>query len=55
MTSIDRLGFHLRLKTAEGMKGARINFPREIITPDQTRAALVGMVRAARQLEDCQA
>ena len=27
MTSVDRLGFTLRLKTNEGMKGVRINFP----------------------------
>ncbi|MGA7522196.1 MAG: DUF2470 domain-containing protein [Acidobacteriaceae bacterium] len=45
MTSIDRLGFSLRLKTAEGMKGARINFPSEVRTPQETRKALVEMVR----------
>jgi len=27
MTSVDRMGFSLRLKTPEGMKGTRINFP----------------------------
>jgi putative heme iron utilization protein len=48
MTSVDRLGFHLRLKTAEGMKGARINFPGEVATADQTRKMLVEMVRQAR-------
>jgi hypothetical protein len=26
MTSVDRLGFHLRPKTAEAMKGARVAF-----------------------------
>jgi putative heme iron utilization protein len=45
MTSVDRLGFWLRLKTAEGMKGARINFPQEVKTSEETRAALVSMVR----------
>jgi hypothetical protein len=49
MTSVDRLGFHLRLKTADGMKGTRINFPQEVATPLETRAALVEMVRQARQ------
>jgi putative heme iron utilization protein len=49
MTSVDRLGFHLRLKTAEGMKGARINFPREVTTPIETRTALVEMVKQAPQ------
>jgi heme iron utilization protein len=48
MTSIDRLGFHLRLKTNEGMKGTRINFPREVTTPRETRDVLVKMVREAR-------
>ena len=34
MTSVDRLGFHVRLKTSEGMKGARIAFPREVTECD---------------------
>lgn len=49
MTSVDRLGFNLRLTTADGMKGTRINFPREVRTPTETRTALVEMVNAARQ------
>jgi heme iron utilization protein len=48
MNSIDRLGFTLRLKTNEGMKGARINFPGEVVAPQQTRAVLVEMVRRAK-------
>ena len=48
MTSIDRLGFYLRLKTNEGMKGARINFPREVTTPQGAREVLVKMVREAQ-------
>jgi hypothetical protein len=47
MTAVDRLGFHLRLKTADGMKGTRINFTREVRTADDTRKVLVEMVRAA--------
>jgi heme iron utilization protein len=47
MTAVDRLGFLLRLKTADGMKGARINFLREVETPQDTRKVLVEMVRAA--------
>jgi heme iron utilization protein len=46
MTSVDRLGFHLRLKTAEGMRGARIAFLREVHTPEETRSVLVEMARA---------
>jgi heme iron utilization protein len=49
MTSIDRLGFSLRLKTKEGIKGARINFLREVATAQDTRKVLVEMVRQARQ------
>ena len=49
MTSVDRLGFTLRLKTSEGMKGTRINFTREVATPMETRIVLVEMVRQARQ------
>jgi heme iron utilization protein len=45
MTSVDRLGFSLRLKTGDGVKGARINFLREVATPQDTRAVLVEMVR----------
>ena len=48
MTSIDRLGFYLRLKTNEGMKGARINFPCEVTTPQAAREIIVKMVREAR-------
>jgi heme iron utilization protein len=49
MTSVDRLGFHVRVKTAAGMKGARIPFLREVLTPGDTRAVLVEMVRQARR------
>lgn len=48
MTSVDRLGFSLRLKSSEGMKGARINFIHEVVSPQQTRTVLVEMVRQAR-------
>ncbi len=48
MTSVDRLGFSLRLKTEEGMKGARINFPREVTSAQETRKALVEMVGQAK-------
>jgi putative heme iron utilization protein len=48
MTSVDRLGFTLRLKTNDGVKGARINFPREVATAQDTRTVLVEMVRQAR-------
>jgi heme iron utilization protein len=50
MTSVDRLGFHVRLKTAEGMKGTRIAFLREASNAMDTRKILVEMVQQARQL-----
>jgi putative heme iron utilization protein len=49
MTSVDRLGFHVRLKTNDGVKGARIAFLREASTPGDARKVLVEMVQQARQ------
>lgn len=49
ITSVDRLGFTLKLKTIEGMKGGRINFLQEVRSPEDTRAAMVELVKAARQ------
>ena len=49
MTSVDRLGFHLRLKTQDGVKGTRVAFLREVRDPSQTREVFVEMVKQARQ------
>jgi putative heme iron utilization protein len=49
MTSVDRLGFHVRAVTPTGIKGARIAFLREAKTPGDTRSVLVEMVKHARQ------
>ena len=48
MTAVDRLGFHVRLKTQEGMRGARIAFLQEVSNPAETRKVLVEMVQQAR-------
>ncbi|MGA8150088.1 MAG: DUF2470 domain-containing protein [Terriglobales bacterium] len=48
MTAVDRLGFHVRLTTENGMKGARIAFLREVNNPEETRKVLVEMVKQAR-------
>jgi putative heme iron utilization protein len=48
MSSVDRLGFSLRLKTNDAVKGVRINFLREVTTAQETRAVLVEMVRQAK-------
>jgi len=47
MTEVDRLGFHVRLKTVEGMRGARIAFTREAVTKHEVREVLVEMVKEA--------
>jgi putative heme iron utilization protein len=48
MTAVDRLGFHVRLKTQDGMRGARIAFLREVNTLAETRNVLVEMMQQAR-------
>lgn len=49
MMSVDRLGFHLRLKTKDGMRGTRIAFLREVSGPIETREVLIAMMKQARQ------
>jgi hypothetical protein len=49
ITSVDRLGFHVRLKTPDGMRGARIAFLREVRNPKQAREVLIEMVQQTRQ------
>jgi putative heme iron utilization protein len=48
MTAVDRLGFHIRMKTEDGMRGARIAFLREVTNPAEARKVLVEMVQQAR-------
>ena len=48
MTSVDRLGFNVRLTTRDGMRGARIPFLREVNSSAETRTVLVEMVQQAR-------
>jgi heme iron utilization protein len=50
MRSVDRLGFHVRLKTRDGMRGVRIAFLREVSSPVETREVFIEMVKRARQL-----
>jgi putative heme iron utilization protein len=49
MTSVDRLGFHVRLKTQDGMRGVRIAFLREVSSPTEARKVLVEMLGQARR------
>jgi putative heme iron utilization protein len=48
MTAVDRLGFHVRVKTPDGMRGARIAFLQEVRNAAETRNVLVEMVKQAR-------
>jgi heme iron utilization protein len=50
MSSVDRLGFHVRLKTQDGTRGARIAFLREVSNPTQAREVLIEMVGQARRM-----
>ena len=50
MTSVNRLGFHVRLKTQDGTRGARIAFLREVSSPAEARKVLVEMVGQARRI-----
>ncbi len=49
MTSVDRLGFHVRLKTSNGPRGARIAFLREVNNSADARSVLIDMVAQARR------
>jgi heme iron utilization protein len=47
ITSVDRLGFFVRMKTGDGVHGRRIAFPREVTSTDEARRVFIEMVRAA--------
>jgi len=53
MTAVDRLGFQVRVKTQDGIRGARIAFLREVSNPAETRKVLVEMVQQARSEVGC--
>lgn len=48
MTAVDRLGFQVRVKMQDGVRGARIAFLREVSKPEEARKVLVEMVQQAR-------
>jgi putative heme iron utilization protein len=49
MTSVDRLGFHVRLKTAERVRSVRIAFLVQAHNVAETRTVMEQMVRLARE------
>jgi putative heme iron utilization protein len=51
MTAVDRLGFHLRLKSGDRIHGRRVAFLHEVKSSEAARAAFVEMVRQARSPE----
>ena len=51
MTAVDRLGFHLRLRSGDRIHARRVAFLREVRNSDAARAVLMEMVRQARSLE----
>jgi len=48
MTSVDSLGFQVRIKSGEEVTSRRIGFIREVRSPEEARKVLVEMVKAAR-------
>ncbi len=48
LTAVDRLGFHLRLKSGDRIHGQRLAFLREVRNTEDARAVFVEMVRQAR-------
>jgi putative heme iron utilization protein len=48
MTAVDRLGFHVRLKSGDRIYGRRVAFLREVRNSEEARSVLVEMVRQAR-------
>jgi len=51
ITSVDRLGFHLRLKSADRVHGRRVAFLREVRNTEDARAVFIEMVRQAKSAE----
>jgi putative heme iron utilization protein len=47
MTAIDRLGFHVRLKTGDRIHGLRIAFPREVKDTNEVRSVFIEMIGAS--------
>jgi putative heme iron utilization protein len=48
MTGVDRYGFDMSAKTAEGPRPVRVAFDKPVGTPEELRASLVAMAKNAR-------
>lgn len=51
ITAVDRLGFHLRLRSGDRIHGCRVAFSREVRDAEDARAVFVEMVRQAKSTE----
>ncbi len=51
MTAVDRYGFQMSATTAAGPRPIRVAFSRPLATPDEVRAELVALAKAARARE----
>jgi len=49
MVAVDRLGFKLRAQSAEGPRGCRIAFTREVTSPEACRTVLIEMLADCRK------
>lgn len=49
MTALDRLGFHMRIKSADRMQGGRIAFPSPVNNAHEVRAGLGDLVARAKE------
>jgi heme iron utilization protein len=48
MVGVDRLGFRLRVKSAEGLRSCRIAFPRDVTSAQACRQVLIEMLRECK-------
>ena len=49
IVSCDRLGFVVRVRTAEGMKGTRIAFPEPVVSREDARKTFAAMAKQSRE------
>ena len=49
LTALDRLGFHLRLKTPERFTSIRLSFPTALESPEKVQEALLALVPKAQE------
>ena len=48
LTGVDRYGFEMSVKTTEGPRPVRLAFAKPVSTPEEARAALIAMLKDAK-------